>query len=97
MATTHLKDIVAVVGTYQDRDGNEKKQYRNVGRLLRNDNGEFMVVDRTFNPAGMPGADSQVFLSLFNPRPRDDHPRNSEGGGSSGGYGAHGSGDEIPF
>lgn len=101
MATTHLKDVVAVVGSYQDRDGNEKKRYKNIGKLLRNDNGEFLVLDRTFNLAGCPGADD-VFLSLFDPKPRDGQ-RQQPSGDQGSGYGAGGRGgsrdldDEIPL
>jgi hypothetical protein len=92
MATTHLKDLVAVVGTYKDRDGNDKKQYRNIGKLLRNENGDFLVMDRTFSPAGMPGSDSQVFLSLFDPKPRDGQ-RNNQSPQPQGGD----IDDEVPF
>lgn len=79
MATTHLKDIVAAVDTYTDRNGNEKKRWKNVGKLLRNDKGDFLVLDRTFNPAGMPG-DGDVFLSLFDPQQKDG--QQSQGGGN---------------
>jgi len=97
MATTHLKDIVAAVATYTDRNGNEKKQWKNIGKLLRNDNGEFMVLDRTFNPAGMPG-DGDVFLSMFDPKPRDGQQSNA---GATGNYDAPPNrdldSDSIPF
>ena len=76
MATTHLKDIVAVTGSYRDSSGNERKSYRNVGKLLRSDNGEFMVMDRTFNPAGLPG-EGDVFLSLFDPKPRKQNSQSA--------------------
>ncbi len=109
MATTHLKDIVAAVDTYTDQQGNEKKRWQNVGKLLRNDKGDFLVFDRTFNPAGMPGT-GDVFLSLFDPKPKQG--QQSQGGQSGGGYdsGASGGGygggnsggsrdlgDSIPF
>ena len=79
MATTHLKDVVAVVDTYQDNQGNEKKRYKNIGKLLRNDKGDFLVLDRTFNLAGCPGQ-GDVFVSLFDPKPRDGQQRQSGGG-----------------
>ena len=95
MATTHLKDIVAVVGAYE-KNGETKKQYRNIGKLLRNENGDFLVVDRTFNLAGMPGSDSQVFLSLFDPKPRDGQRNTQSAQPQGGGYGGD-LDDDLPF
>ncbi len=67
MATTHLKDLAVVSDTYQDNQGNEKKRWKTVGKLLRNQNGDFIVFDRTFNPAGCPGS-GDLFISLFEPK-----------------------------
>ena len=103
MATTHLKDLAVVVDVYQDNQGNEKKRWKTVGKLLRNQNGDFIVMDRTFNPAGAHGS-GDVFVSLFDPKPKQNNQQ-------SGGYGdparqapAGGNpnagrdlGDEIPF
>lgn len=83
---THLKDVMVVTGTYTDSSGQEKKRYKNVGRLLRNDNGEFLVIERTFNPAGIPG-DGDVFLSLFEPKAKESASRAP----------APSLGDEIPY
>lgn len=98
MATTHLKDLAVVVDTYQDRDGNEKKRWKSIGKLMRNQNGDFLVMDRTFNPAGLPGQ-GDIFISLFDPKPRQ------QSGGSQGGgnydapppSGSRDLEDEIPF
>lgn len=68
-------DIVAAVGSYEDRDGNEKKRYQNVGSVFKGDKGPFIVFKRWFNPAAVeskPGDDS-IFLSLFEPK-EDDKP-----------------------
>lgn len=103
MATTHLKDLAVVSDTYQDNQGNEKKRWKTVGKLLRNQNGDFIVFDRTFNPAGCPGS-GDLFISLFDPKPRDQSSnsgtRNNyaeppQGGG--GGGSPRDPDDEIPF
>lgn len=95
MATTHLKDAAVVVDTYTDRSGNEKKRWKNIGKLLRNDNGDFLVLDRTFNLAGVAG-DGDVFVSLFDPKPRDRQQSNPQ---DSGGHppASRDLDDEIPF
>ena len=62
-------DIVAKVGEYTDRQGNTKARYENVGALMQGDNGPFIMMKRTFNPAGLPqdGRDNAL-LSCFEPR-----------------------------
>jgi hypothetical protein len=90
MTTTHLKNLAVSTGTYQDQRGEQKKRWKTVGKLLRNDNGEFLVMDRTFNPAGLPG-EGDVFISLFEPRPAQ-----GQTGGASAPYGDPRDTD-IPF
>lgn len=70
---TKLFDLAVKTGTYNDKDGNEKGRYENVGSMWKGDNGEYLVLKRTFNPAGVPvkeGSDS-IFISMF--APRDDN------------------------
>lgn len=103
MATTHLYDLAVVTGEYQNRNGETKKRYKNVGRVLRNDNGQFMVLDKTFNPAGVPGDGDTIFVSMFEPKPRENQPRQQGGYDQSpqGGGGRPSNdpydGDSIPF
>lgn len=62
-------DVAAKTGTYM-KDGQEKSRYETVGTIWEGDNGPYLVMKRTFNPAGVPfkdGSDS-IFLSLFEPR-----------------------------
>lgn len=65
-------DIVAKVGEYTDRQGQTKPSYKNVGALMQGDNGPFLMLERTFNPAGMPiDGRGNVILSCFEPRQQD--------------------------
>lgn len=99
MATTHLKDLAVVVDTYQDRDGNEKKRWKTVGKQMRSDNGDFLIFDRTFNPAGVPGQ-GDIFISLFDPKPRQVQKggaHNNYDAPPPGGGGSRDLGDDIPF
>ena len=62
-------DVVAVVGEYTNNHGEVKKRYQNVGAILEGNNGPYMLLDRWFNPAGLPNPDnrSNAILSLFEP------------------------------
>lgn len=64
-------DIVAVTGEYTNKQGETKKQYKNVGAVMTNQNGGFYIMlDRTFNPAGLPNPEnrSSCVLSMFEPK-----------------------------
>ncbi|WP_283177872.1 hypothetical protein [Gemmobacter sp. 24YEA27] len=91
-------------GSYEDRNsGQMKNRYHNIGALMEstNDRGEtntFILLDRHFNPAGVPfkqGSD-QILISAFDPKPREDNRGGNDGRGQqdnrgqgpqTGGYG----------
>jgi len=82
-----LKEACVVTGTYEDNNtGQTKSRYKNVGVIMEgeNENGtyQFMLLDRSFNPAGIngkPGSD-KVIVKLFDPK---DNDRISDGRSSS--------------
>lgn len=68
MAKTH--DLVVKVGTYM-KDGKEKNRYVNVGVVLEGQYGPYILLNRHFNPAGVPcdpNKDS-VIVSMFSDKP----------------------------
>lgn len=69
---TKIKDIVAASGTYQDRDGNEKKNWVNVGKFItKEDGGQFIVLNAHVNLAGLiRGERGDVMCSLFEQKPK---------------------------
>lgn len=73
-------DLAVVVGSYEDRDGNEKKRYANIGVMMQGDNGPFILLDRHFNPAGINGKDGKIVVSCFEPKERDQSGQ--RGGGA---------------
>lgn len=76
-----IRDLAVKVGTYNDSAGTEKGRWRNVGALMRGDDGgEYVLLDRTFSPAGVPGTDGResVLISAFK-------IRNQNNGQQSGG------------
>lgn len=108
---TKLKDLVVKTGEYRDRDGNTKARWMNVGALMQSDDGGmFIMLDRAFNPAGIPNPDnrSNVLVSCFDRREQGGQSSGHQGGsqGVSQGVSEGGSGwpmhdpleaDEIPF
>lgn len=66
-------DIVATVGEYTDANGETKRRYKNVGVVMSGENGPFMLMDKTFNPAGLatPDKDS-IILGLYEPKEKEE-------------------------
>ena len=65
--TKRKYDIVVKAG--EKPDG--KAIWKNVGVMMEGDNGPFLLIDRTFNPAGVPSktpGDASVLCSLFEPK-----------------------------
>lgn len=91
-------DLAVKTGNYTDNQGNQKNRYENVGALMQGDNGPFIMLKRTFNPAGAPTDRDTVLISAFEPRSRDG----SQSGGQNNQpdpYGAPSNqpDDEIPW
>jgi hypothetical protein len=91
-------DLVVKVGEYTDNQGQTKGRFKNVGVMMEGDNGPYLLLDRTFNPAGVGGNEGResIIVSLYEPR--------QDGGGQqapaakSGGYKARDlDGDDVPF
>lgn len=65
--TKKIKDLAIKVGSYES-EGKTKNRYQNVGAVLETaEGGKFILLDRTFNPAGAPNPDnkSTVLISMF--------------------------------
>lgn len=63
-------NLVVKVGTYTDREGNEKAKWQNIGVVLEGSHGPYILLSRSFNPAGVPCAttDESILVSLFEPK-----------------------------
>ena len=72
---TKLYDCLVATSKYQDRSGQEKRKWENVGAIWqdKDNNGnvyEYLMLKRCFNPAGIEvreGADA-IRVSLFKPK-----------------------------
>lgn len=78
-----LYDLAVKTGEYQDREGNKKGRWQNVGAVMQGDDGgKFVMLAKWFNPAGVPdlsgkGGES-ILLSMFEPRQSDGEPRQQQ-------------------
>lgn len=62
----HIKNVVVKTGEYTDRGGNTKGRYEKVGRVMQTDDGrEMVLLNRTFNPAGVPSDKESIILNFF--------------------------------
>jgi len=97
-------DLVVKVGEYTDGQGQTKGRFKNVGVMMEGDKGPYILLDRTFNPAGVGGNEGResIIVSLYEPK---------EGGQPSAGQQQHSTaksngyqsasrdldGDDVPF
>lgn len=73
-------DLAVKVGSYVDKDGNDKNRYQNVGCIMQSENGPFMLLNKTFNPAGVPNTDdrSSIIVSIFKDKPKEEVAKSEE-------------------
>ena len=92
-------DLVVKVGEYTDGQGQTKGRFKNVGVMMEGDNGPYLLLDRTFNPAGVGGNEGResIIVSLYEPR-QDGAGQQQAPAAKSGGYRARDlDGDDVPF
>lgn len=100
MGARRVYDLAVVVGSYTDRTGQQKNRYQNIGVVMqKDDGGKFILMDRSFNPSGVPFDASKgntILVSMF--EPRQDGQAQTGGGQSAGAPAKPSEGaDEIPF
>jgi hypothetical protein len=67
-------DAVVTTGTYTDKNGVEKKKFKNIGVVMEgNEGGLYMLLDVTFNPAGckQEGKES-IMVSFYEPKEKEE-------------------------
>lgn len=82
-----LFDLAVVVGSYQ-QGGETKFKWKTVGALIEGKgNKQYIMLDRTFNPAGVPDMEGrggdQIVMSLFEPKERSSAPAPQRSAGNS--------------
>ena len=79
MAAKKVKDLAVKTGSYTI-NGETKGRYLNVGSLMQSDDGShFILLNTTFNPAGVPNPDARdnVLISVFDLRDQDGQQRSA--------------------
>lgn len=74
MSAKKIKDLCVVTSKYTNRDGVEKSNYLNIGAIIqKDDGGKFMILNRTFNPAGVPNPDNKdtLIVSMFDVKEKE--------------------------
>lgn len=73
-----LHDLAVKVGSYTNSNGDTKSKWKNIGSIIETkDGGKVILLDRTFNPAGVPveeGRDS-IMISMFAPKDKEAAPQ----------------------
>ena len=91
-------DLVVKVGEYTDGQGQTKGRFKNVGVMMDGDKGPYILLDRTFNPAGVGGNEGResIIVSLY--EPKDGAGQQQAPAAKSGGYKFRDiEGDSVPF
>jgi hypothetical protein len=92
MATRKVMDLAVKTGEYQNAQGETKGRYQNVGALMEGDNGQFIFMEKWFNPAGVASNGESIIISLFEPRQKDQAPQRPQQAPAMSGME-----DSIPF
>lgn len=87
-----MYDVVVKMGSFTNNKGETKNRYENIGVMMDGDNGPYLMLKRTFNPAGVPGNAERdnILCSLF--KPNDDQSARPAARAAS-----NVADDEIPF
>lgn len=93
-------DLVVKVGEYTDGQGQTKGRFKNVGVMMDGDKGPYILLDRTFNPAGVGGNEGResIIVSLYEPKQEGGQQAHSTA--KSNGYQPAArdlDGDDVPF
>ena len=75
MSSKKIKDLVVSVSTYVDNQGQTKHRYLNVGSMMQNEHGVYLILDKTFNPAGIIDNKEGCFISCFDVKDRSKQPQ----------------------
>ena len=71
MAKTY--NLSVATGKYRNAAGEEKTKWKNIGGIFEGENGNYILMDRCFNPAGVPDLDKNgayrggdsILISIF--------------------------------
>lgn len=97
-----IKDLMVKVDEYQNSKGEKKARWQKIGAEMQGDDGStYLVMDRWFNPAGVPdlsgkGAKS-IIVWRFDPRDNSNTPAQKPANSSGPAPAGDQPNDDIPF
>ncbi len=65
-------DLAVKTGEYTNKEGQTKGRYLNVGCIMEGDKGPFVLLNKTFNPAGIQDGKESVIISMFEEKPKNE-------------------------
>lgn len=88
-------DLAVKTGSYE-KGGETKNRYEQIGSIMEGDSGQFMILKKSFNPAGISQGDGKdsIIVSMFAPKPAD---ANSNSNKISDNFENPFASDSIPF
>ena len=60
-----MSKIYLTVNARHEKDGQTKNKYQNVGVIMEGEKGPFILLNKTFNPAGIQDGKESVIISMF--------------------------------
>lgn len=66
-----LYDLAVKTGSYQS-NGQTKNKYENIGSVMEGNNGQFIFLKKCFNPAGVESQGSDIIVSMFKPKQKNE-------------------------
>ena len=71
-------DLSVKIGEYE-KDGETKGRYDSVGVVIQGENGPYIIMKRTFNPAGVPNPENRdtVIVSMFKSEKKEETKKDS--------------------
>ena len=65
-------DLAVVTGSYQ-KNGEDKKKYKNIGLMIEDGDKRYILLDRTLNPAGVPSDRETIMVGIYEPKAKSSH------------------------
>lgn len=97
-----IKDLMVKVDEYTNSKGEKKARWQRIGAEMQGDDGStYLVMDRWFNPAGVPDLSGKGYKSIivwrFDPREDSSAPAQKQASSSSAPGPSSQPNDDIPF
>jgi hypothetical protein len=88
-------DLAVKTREYQNKNGENKANWLNIGAVMEKDGKQFIMIERWFNPASLPATEgrSTALVSMFEPREEQQPKKTSYGSGKT----IDDMTDDVPF